>query len=85
MKNLLPTDPEMFIEFNGERIKIEDLPTANLRADFSYGHYSWHIRTRGIVPGAWPATPDKCLIPDSGEGIWVGEQLACRGCGLDAT
>jgi hypothetical protein len=83
-----PVDPTAVLRADGEEIKIEDLPTAGLRAMMGYGHTEPFLRP--IIERTdgkqWPYTPNMCLLASNPKGVWVDPQhLACPGCGLDFT
>lgn len=83
-----PVDPASTVTYNGVETKIEDLPTADLRAGLGYGHYGPFLRpvVERTDGKQWPYTPNMCLLASNSKGVWVNpEHLACPGCGLDIT
>lgn len=75
------------VEINGVEMKIRDVPSAFLRAEFGVGHFPGHNRQVVDVPDrTFPFTPDTCLV-DLHKGEWInnGTILVCTGCGLDST
>lgn len=83
-----PIDPRATIKYNGVEIRVEDLPTADLRASMGYGHYGPFRRPviERTDGKSWPYTPNMCLLAANTRGVWVDpEHLACPGCGLDMT
>lgn len=83
-----PINPTQLISYDGKVYKIEDLPTADLRALAGYGHFQPFRREVIYRPDGveWPYTPNMCLIASGGRGVWIDpETLVCPGCGLDFT
>lgn len=83
-----PVDPTAILRSDGEEIRIEDLPTAEMRAMMGYGHFQpFHRPVIERTDGKqWPYTPNMCLLANNPKGVWVDpEHLACPGCGLDGT
>lgn len=83
-----PVDPAATVTYGTEDVKIEDLPSADLRASLGYGHYGPF--SRPVIERTdgkqWPYTPNMCLLAANYRGVWVDpEHLACPGCGLDIT
>lgn len=81
-------DPAALVNYNGVPTKIEDLPTAELRAMAGYGHF--HPFHREVIQRTdgkqWPYTPNMCLLANNQTGVWVDPaHLACPGCGMDLT
>jgi hypothetical protein len=83
-----PVDPQTRVGYGTKVIRVEDLPTAQLRAQFGYGHFPAFrnevvLRPDGVL---WRYTPNMCLVADLGRGVWVDpSHLVCPGCGLDVT
>ncbi len=86
------TDPDQIVSYNGEEMRIADIPDPFVREMFGMGHaetYGREVITEDDSgPRKWPFQVHTCLY--SGEQFateWVrnGEILVCIGCGLDCT
>jgi hypothetical protein len=79
-------DPSTTVMHEGVETKIEDLPTAELRALAGYGHFNPFSSEVLERPDGkqWPYTPNMCLIATNPGGVWLDpEHLACPGCGKE--
>lgn len=80
---------DRLVNYNGEDIKIKDVPSAFERAMLGYGHNPVYVHEeRKVVPSylePYSFTPDTCNTDEVGT-KWLGEDmLICSGCGLDVT
>lgn len=85
-----PVDPYALVEYEGETMRIMNLPTQELRAMMGFGHTSYDMRTRNIHKRPdgkeWPWRPENCRVADGHRGVWINEStLTCPGCGMDFT
>jgi len=80
---------DQIASYNGEDMKIRDIPDEFVRQMLGYGHIGWQGRTVVRAPGLTPATtPDKCTNgPYGWTWVTVGgvQYLVCPMCGLDGT
>lgn len=93
-------DGDELTTFNGQMMKIRDVPDAFVRHMLGFGHSFKPGRdaVRVKPDGPWPYEPDVCPRADEQTGVWLnkecepagpdledGEYLVCPGCGLDCT
>lgn len=80
---------DQIVSYNGEDMKIKDIPDPIVRQMLGYGHAAHPSRTVVRAPGLTPTTtPDKCTNgPTDWTWVKVGGTwyLACPMCGLDGT
>lgn len=74
---------DQFTTYNGERMRIRDVPSKTIREMLGFGHSGWE--TREVHPG-YPVHPSECAY-GSMRWEWIndGENLVCPRCGLDGT
>lgn len=84
-------DPREQVNYNGERMAIEEVPSLQARWMMGYGHDPADVRQRTHHPRGegqnWAYTPSTCLVASQGSiGVWIDDShLTCPGCGLDFT
>ena len=80
-------DPDAEVTYNGELMKLRDVPDPVVKHLCGLGHSAYDCKMREHHPGEWPCIPEECRYADETQGIWIneGENLVCQGCGLDFT
>ena len=80
-------DPDETVEFNGVVMAIRNIPSEFVRNMMGMGHSTATIAQTEVHDGPFPCKPEFCLFADENVGVWInnGENLVCRGCGLDCT
>ena len=92
---------DVIVEYNGQEMKVKDIPHEETRLMMGYGHLYYRQRSVISVQGkTWETTPDVCTYGEL-NWTWITEDgkpgdthqwpiegiqyLVCPKCGLDGT
>lgn len=95
----MPIDPEQLVNYNGQEMKLKNVPDREARFVWGLGHDGVHfsrLKPEARIPPSsmepplekWPYEIEWCPFNAPEDNfVWIqnGQILVCPGCGLDGT